>query len=64
MIRDLVEVIRCCDCRWFSDRTKAVSTGPNGEDIEWCVCWIHDDIMPENGYCSKAERSNEDGKIQ
>lgn len=52
-------VIRCWECRWFTDCTKAVSTTPEGVDIEWCECCIHDDIMPENGYCSKAERKNE-----
>lgn len=53
------EVIRCSNCRWFTDRTKAIGTGSHGEVIEYCVCIMNNQIMPENGYCSKARWRDE-----
>ena len=42
---DLVEVVRCKDCRWYL------------EDVEWCYEMSTD--MCENDFCNYGERKGE-----
>ena len=49
---DVVEVVRCKDCKWYSELVCGESKG-------WCS-EVLARPMPSNGFCSFGERENND----
>lgn len=47
---DVVEVVRCKDCRFFEDED---------EDGD-CWCYCHNDTTCRDGYCSWGERREDE----
>ncbi len=56
---DVVEVVRCKDCKWFGE-----STYVGGRTYTGCKIWGCDDLAPceENDYCSCGERKCDNDK--
>lgn len=57
---DIVQVIRCCDCKWLQHNMKPDGQIPKGVDEYECRHWCGS--CDPTDYCSAGERRNEDGR--
>ena len=53
--RDLVEVVRCKDCKYCDSYIAEITSDGNMERIEYRCKDFHASVMPDE-YCSRGER--------
>ncbi len=53
--RDLVEVVRCKDCKYCDNYIAEITSDGNMERIEYRCKDFHASVMPDE-YCSRGER--------
>ena len=53
--RDLVEVVRCKDCKYCDSYIAEITSDGNMERMEYRCKDFHSSVMPDE-YCSRGER--------
>lgn len=52
--KDMVEVVRCKDCKWFENVGRAITI----KDYDFYVCAVMNRYISTNDYCSYGERKD------
>ena len=53
---DVVEVVRCRDCRWY-EINELKSDGTEDKRYKPSICVLHSRIFRDNYYCADGERA-------